>query len=70
MTDYARRPLAFATGLLCAGTLLSYGGRWSWACDLLVNFRTHFALLLGLALLVALALRRWRTAGVACGSRR
>jgi len=45
--------------------LLAYGGRWSWACDLLVNFRTHFALVLILALVIALALRRWRLAGVA-----
>jgi endonuclease/exonuclease/phosphatase (EEP) superfamily protein YafD len=32
---------------------------------LLVNFRTHFAMLLGLALVVAVALRHWRVAGVA-----
>jgi endonuclease/exonuclease/phosphatase (EEP) superfamily protein YafD len=57
--------LAFATGALCLATLLAYGGRWSWACDLLVNFRTHLALLLGLALLVALLVRGWRSASVA-----
>jgi len=59
------RPLAFATGVACIATLLTYGGRWSWFCDLLVNFRTHFALVLGLALLLALAIRHWGIAGVA-----
>ena len=59
------RPLAFATGALCLATLLAYGGRWSWFCELLVNFRTHYALLLGLALVMAAALRHWRIAGVA-----
>ena len=43
----------------------AYGGRWSWACELLVNFRTHYALLLSLALVIAAALRHWRIAGVA-----
>jgi endonuclease/exonuclease/phosphatase (EEP) superfamily protein YafD len=59
------RPLAFATGAVCLATLLAYGGRWSWVCDLLVNFRMHFVLLLGLALAIALVVRRWRIAGVA-----
>jgi endonuclease/exonuclease/phosphatase (EEP) superfamily protein YafD len=59
------KPLAFATGAICLATLLAYGGRWSWACELLVNFRTHFAGLLGLACIMALALRRWPIAGVA-----
>jgi endonuclease/exonuclease/phosphatase (EEP) superfamily protein YafD len=59
------RPLAFFTGAVCLATLLAYGGRWSWACDLLVNFRTHFALLLSLALVTAVAIRQWRIAGVA-----
>jgi endonuclease/exonuclease/phosphatase (EEP) superfamily protein YafD len=59
------RPLAFATGAACLATLLAYGGRWSWACELLVNFRTHYALLLSLALVVAAALRHWRIAGIA-----
>jgi endonuclease/exonuclease/phosphatase (EEP) superfamily protein YafD len=55
--------LAFGTGAVCLATLLAYGGRWLWACELLVNFRTHFALLLSLALVLALVLRRWRIAG-------
>ncbi|HEU5134536.1 MAG TPA: endonuclease/exonuclease/phosphatase family protein [Steroidobacteraceae bacterium] len=59
------RPLAFGTGVVSLATLLAYGGRWSWACELLVNFRTHFALLLGLALLLAAVTRHWRIAGVA-----
>ena len=59
-----QRPLGFATGAICLATLLSYAGRWSWICELLVNFRTHFALLLSLALLISVALRR-RIAGVA-----
>ena len=59
------RPLAFFTGALCIATLLAYGGRWLWACELLVNFRTHFALLLSLALVIAVAFRQWRIAGVA-----
>jgi endonuclease/exonuclease/phosphatase (EEP) superfamily protein YafD len=59
------RPLAFYTGLACVASLLAYAGRWSWACELLVNFRTHFALLLGLALLLAAALRRWRVVALA-----
>ena len=59
------RPLAFFAGALCLATLLAYGGRWLWACDLLANFRTHYALLLGLALATAVAFREWRIAGVA-----
>jgi endonuclease/exonuclease/phosphatase (EEP) superfamily protein YafD len=64
-TGVIARPLAFATGAVCVATVLAYGGRWSWACDLLVNFRTHFALVLGLALVPACVLRRWRLAGAA-----
>lgn len=45
--------------------LLSYGGRWSWFCELLVNFRTHYVLLLGISLVIAVAIRRWGIAGVA-----
>lgn len=59
------RPLAFGTGVASLATLLAYGGRWSWGCELLVNFRTHFALLLGLALILAAVTRHWRIAGVA-----
>jgi endonuclease/exonuclease/phosphatase (EEP) superfamily protein YafD len=55
--------LAFATGVACLATLLAYGGRWSWACELLVNFRTHLALFLGLAAMLAAAMRLWRVAG-------
>src|ERR1041384_5154322 len=51
------KPLVFGTGVLSLATLLAYGGSWSWACELLVNFRTHYALLLGLVLVLALALR-------------
>lgn len=65
LRDAGGRPLAFCTGAVCLGTLLAYGGRWSWACELLVNFRSHFALLSGLALLVAAVLRHWRIAGIA-----
>jgi endonuclease/exonuclease/phosphatase (EEP) superfamily protein YafD len=59
------RPLVFCTGAVSLATLLAYGGRWSWACELLVNFRTHFALLLGLALILAVVTRHWLIAGVA-----
>ena len=59
------RPLAFGTGVLCFATVLAYGGRWSWACELLVNFRSHLALLLILALVIAAVLRHWRIAAVA-----
>src|SRR5688500_9930390 len=59
------RPLAFATGAACLATVLAYGSRWLWACELLVNFRTHLALLLSLALLGAVPLRRWRIATAA-----
>jgi len=59
------RPLAIVTGAVCLATLLAYGDRWSWFCDLLVNFRTHYAWLLAIALVVAIAGRHWRTAGVA-----
>jgi endonuclease/exonuclease/phosphatase (EEP) superfamily protein YafD len=59
------RPLAFGTGLVCVVSLLAYLGRWSWACDLLGTFRTHFAWLLCLALVTAAAIRHWRIAGVA-----
>jgi endonuclease/exonuclease/phosphatase (EEP) superfamily protein YafD len=51
--------------MLSLATLLAYGGRWSWACELLVNFRTHYAALLSLALLVAVVARHWRIAGAA-----
>lgn len=59
------RLLALATGSLLLATLLAYAGRWSWFCELLVNFRVHFALLLSLALVLAAALRHWRIAGAA-----
>jgi endonuclease/exonuclease/phosphatase (EEP) superfamily protein YafD len=59
------RPLAFATGAIGFATLLTYGGRWFWFCDLLVNFRAHFALLLSFAVIAAAGLRLWRIAGVA-----
>lgn len=59
------RPLKLYTVLLCFATLLAYGGRWSWACELLVNFRTHFAGLLILALIIALAIRSWRIVSIA-----
>jgi endonuclease/exonuclease/phosphatase (EEP) superfamily protein YafD len=67
MPDAGRitRPLAFVTALVGLSSLLAFGGRWSWACELLVNFRTHFALLLGLCLIVAVATRHWRLAGIA-----
>jgi endonuclease/exonuclease/phosphatase (EEP) superfamily protein YafD len=69
--DFARirslltRPLAFVTGAVILASVLAFGGRWSWGCELLVNFRTHYALLLGVALVVAVATRHWRTAAVA-----
>jgi len=59
------RPLAFCTGVVCVATLLAFVGRWSWFCDLLVNFRTHYALLLLVAFAAAGVLRAWRVAGVA-----
>ena len=59
------RPLLFGTGVVSFATLLAYGGRWSWGCELLVNFRTHFAMLLGLALILAAVTRHWRIAAVA-----
>jgi endonuclease/exonuclease/phosphatase (EEP) superfamily protein YafD len=59
------RPLAFGIGAVCLATLLAYGGRWLWACELLVNFRAHFALLLSFALVIAAVIRQWRIAGVA-----
>jgi endonuclease/exonuclease/phosphatase (EEP) superfamily protein YafD len=59
------RPLAFATGVLVLATVLAYGGRWSWACELFVNFRTHFAVLLGIVFVLAAATRNRAIAGVA-----
>jgi endonuclease/exonuclease/phosphatase (EEP) superfamily protein YafD len=59
------RPLAVAVGVVSLATLLGYASRWSWACDLLVNFRVHYALLLGVAVLVACVFRSWRIATVA-----
>lgn len=59
------RPLAFYTGVVCVATLLAFAGRWSWFCDLLVNFRTHYALLLSVAFAAAGVLRYWRVAGAA-----
>lgn len=64
-SHFIARPLAFITGCLSLATLLAYGGRWSWACELLVNFRTHYAGFLGLALILAAATRHWRIAGIA-----
>ena len=57
--------MAFATGVVCLATLVAYGGRWFWLCEMLVNFRTHFALLLSLALVIAVAFRHWSIAGAA-----
>jgi len=59
------RPLAFYTTIVCGATLLAFLGRWSWFCDLLVNFRTHYALLLSVALAAAGVLRCWRVAAIA-----
>ena len=59
------KPLTFVTGAICLATLLAYGSRWSWGCDLLVNFRTHYTLVLCLALFAAAALRRWPIAAAA-----
>ncbi len=59
------RLLTFATLAASLATVLAYGGRWFWACELLVNFRTHFVLVLGLALVLAVVLRRWWNAGAA-----
>jgi len=59
------RPLAFYTALACLASLLAYAGRWSWACELLVNFRTHFAMLLALALVIAAVLRHGRIVALA-----
>jgi endonuclease/exonuclease/phosphatase (EEP) superfamily protein YafD len=63
--DSIKRPLAFATGAVCLATLLAYGSRWFWICDLLANFRSHYAGLLSLALPVGVVLRHWRIAGAA-----
>ncbi len=57
--------LARVTGALFIATLISFTGRWLWAGEMLVNFRTHFALALALALIASLALRRWRVTGFA-----
>ena len=54
----------FTTGTGIA-TLLAYSGRWSWFCELFVNFRTHYAIALGLALVAAAGLRERRIAGIA-----
>jgi hypothetical protein len=62
---HAVRPLAFVIGACGIATLLASGGRWSWFCELFVNFRTQYAMALGLALLVAAAVRHWRLAGLA-----
>lgn len=57
--------LGRATGALIIATLISLTGRWLWAGEMLVNFRTHFAWCFLLALVAALAIRRWRIAGIA-----
>ena len=59
------RLLVFVTAAAGIATLLAYGGRWSWFCELLVNFRTHYAMALGVALIVAAIMRRWRIGSVA-----
>lgn len=61
----AARPLVFVTVACGSATLLALGGRWSWFCELFVNFRTQYAMVLALALLVAAAARHWRLAAVA-----
>lgn len=62
------RPLAFVTGALCLASLLACAGRWSWACDLLVNFRTQYAAMLCVAFALALAFRRFGLAAVAASA--
>jgi len=57
--------LAIATGVACLITLLAHGGRWSWLCELFVNFRTHCALVLMPLAAIAIVLRHWRIAGAA-----
>jgi len=59
------RPLAFVTGISTLVTLLAYGGRWFWFCELLVTFRTHCALVLGLILVLVLVARLWRIGAIA-----
>jgi len=59
------RLVTSATVAASLATVLAYGGRWFWASELLVNFRTHFVLVLGLALVLALVLRRWWIVGAA-----
>jgi endonuclease/exonuclease/phosphatase (EEP) superfamily protein YafD len=59
------RPLVFGTALVSLATLLAFGGRWSWACELLVNFRLHFALLFVVAIVLAVAIRFWSVAAIA-----
>ncbi|HTU67776.1 MAG TPA: endonuclease/exonuclease/phosphatase family protein [Steroidobacteraceae bacterium] len=63
--DVITRPLAFATGVASLATLIAYGGRWFWICELLVNFRTHYALFFVAALPVALVIGRWSIAAAA-----
>jgi endonuclease/exonuclease/phosphatase (EEP) superfamily protein YafD len=59
------RPLAFVTGVIALVTLLAYGGRWFWFCELLVTFRTHCALVLGLILVLVLVARLWGVGAIA-----
>jgi len=59
------KPLTFATGLVWLAALLAYGGRWSWFCELLVNFRTHCSLVFALLVVIAVLARHWPLAGVA-----
>jgi endonuclease/exonuclease/phosphatase (EEP) superfamily protein YafD len=63
--DVIAKPLAFVTGAVCLATLLAYGGRWAWACEMFVNFRTHYLLLLGPLLVMGIVFRHWRIAGAA-----
>jgi endonuclease/exonuclease/phosphatase (EEP) superfamily protein YafD len=59
------RILVFGTAITCLASLLAFLGRWLWACELLVNFRTHYALLFVVALCATLALRAWRVVALA-----
>lgn len=57
----AARWLAVSIGGLPAlATILAFGGQWSWQLDLLSHFRTQFAVILAIMVVLMMFMRQWR----------
>lgn len=57
----AARWLALSIGGVPAlATVLAFGGAWSWQLDLLSHFRTQFAVILAIMVVLMMFMRQWR----------